>query len=124
MKKFSACLLFACVGLLTAVYSLPPASFADPPRNIELKYDRQAQTLMVKITHPSTFASLHYIQHILIKRNNDPVDNWDYTSQPGKTSFSYTYKIRAAENDLLEVTATCNLQGRKSAMTTVGKENE
>ncbi len=114
----------ACIGLLAVCFFLPSTGLADPPKNIELKYDMQAQKLSVKITHPSTFTGFHYIQHVLVTRNNEPAENWDYTSQPGKTGFTYIYKIRAAENDLLEVTATCNVQGKKSATLTVGKENE
>jgi desulfoferrodoxin (superoxide reductase-like protein) len=124
MNKKFARLFFACTVLFAAGFLLPSAVLADAPRSIELKYDMQAQKLMVKITHPSTFTSFHYIQHVLITRNNEPVENWDYTSQPAKTSFTYTYKIRAAENDLLEATATCNVQGRKSVVLTVGRENE
>lgn len=120
MKKNITCLFAFFAVLIAACLFFPSFAGADPPQDITLTYDIKAQRLTVTIKHPVTFTSFHYVKQILIKRNNEPVENWDYTSQPGKTSFTYTYKIRASENDLLEVTATCNIQGRKSAILTVG----
>ncbi len=122
MKKTGTSFFLAAVFMTACVFS-PFRVCADPPQDLTLSYDRQAQKLTVTVKHPATFTNFHYIKQILIKRNNEPVENWDYTSQPGKTSFTYTYKIGAAENDVLEVTATCNIQGKKSTVLTVGKSN-
>jgi hypothetical protein len=46
----------------------------------------------------------------------------DYRSQASKTTFVYTYKVPAAVNDILEVTATCNIQGKKTATLKVAQE--
>lgn len=115
MKKQSIlsvtmCFLVIAICLLTS----GPVK-ADPPQDLSLRYDPATQTLSVTITHPSTFTGLHYIKRVEIKKNNQPVGKNDYTSQPGKKTFSYPFNVQAVENDLLEVTVFCNIQGQKAA---------
>lgn len=98
-----------------------PAALADPPQEIGLTYDLPSQTLTVNITHKSFAAGMHYIKQIDIQKNGAPAAANSYKSQPGKTSFSYTYQIPAAVGDTLEVTAACNLQGSKTASLKVGE---
>ncbi|HPE07298.1 MAG TPA: hypothetical protein P5347_05800 [Smithellaceae bacterium] len=42
--------------------------------------------------------------------------------EASKITFVYTYKVPAAANDVLEVTAACNLQGKKTATLKVAQE--
>jgi desulfoferrodoxin (superoxide reductase-like protein) len=101
--------------LLTVCLFAPQQAMAHPPEDLVLSYDVPGQTLTVTITHPSTFTGLHYIKQVTVKKNNEPSVKNDYKSQVGKTSVTYTYPIPAADNDVLEVTATCNIQGSKTA---------
>lgn len=123
MKKYFTGSTFIGMCLLT-VCLLPQYALADPPKEIGLGYDLQAQTLTVTITHKSSFTGMHYIKRVEIKKNNEPAASQDYTSQTGKETFAYTYKIPAAANDVLEVTATCNIQGKKTATLKVGEEKK
>lgn len=100
---------------LAAGLLLPQQTCADPPQDLSLRYDTKAQTLSVSITHKSTFTGFHYIKQVQIKRNDEPFGIQKYDSQTGKTTFVYTYKVPAKPNDLLEVTANCNIQGQKTA---------
>ena len=100
---------------LAAALLLPQQAAADPPQDLSLRYDMESQTLSVSITHKSTFTDFHYIKQVQIIRNNEPFEIQKYSSQPGKTTFVYTYKVPAKPNDLLEVTAACNVQGQKTA---------
>lgn len=103
-------------GLLLCFFlSTPHQALADPPQDLVLSYDVKSQTLTATITHSSTFTGIHYVKMATLKKNNELVSKNEYKSQPGKTSFIYTYPIPAAENDLLEVTAACNIQGSKTA---------
>ncbi|MEN6358570.1 MAG: hypothetical protein ABFD59_00695 [Smithella sp.] len=113
-NKFSMTILF-CAWLLAAWFMLPQHALADPPKNIALGYDMPTQTLTVTITHKSSFTGIHYIKQVAIKKNNEPADIKSYTSQTGKETFAYTYKVPAAPNDVLEITVTCNIQGSKTA---------
>jgi desulfoferrodoxin (superoxide reductase-like protein) len=114
MKKHLLSLALIFVWMIAALL-LPQQAAADPPQDLSLRYDMKAQTLSVSITHKSTFTGFHYIKQIQIKRNDEPFEIQKYESQPGKTTFVYTYKVPAKPNDLLEVTAACNVQGQKTA---------
>jgi len=103
------------VALLLGVFAaLPQQVLADPPQDLVLSYNVGTQTLAATITHPSTFTGLHYAKLVTIKKNNELISKNEYKSQTGKTSFTYTYQVPAVENDLLEVTAACNIQGSKT----------
>jgi hypothetical protein len=114
MKKHLLSLTLVVVWMAAALL-LPQQTFADPPQDLSLRYDMKAQTLSVSITHKSTFTGFHYIKQVQIKRNDEPFETQKYDSQTGKTTFVYTYKVPAKPNDLLEVTAICNVQGQKTA---------
>ncbi|MHB8137025.1 MAG: hypothetical protein ACYDGO_01385 [Smithellaceae bacterium] len=58
---------------------------------------------------------MHHIKQVKIDKHNELAQKNDYTSQPGKTSFVYTYKITAVANDALEIAASCNIRGMKTA---------
>ncbi len=116
MKKYFMGSAFVCSCLLAVFLLLPQPVYADPPEDVALNYNMKTQTLTVTITHKSSFTSFHYVKQVEIKKNNEPAGKSDYyTSQPGKVSFVYTYKVPAAVNDILEVTAICNVQGKKTA---------
>jgi hypothetical protein len=112
-KPFIAGALYA---LMLGLCLLSPGRvMADPPKDLVLSYDAASQTLSATIAHSSTFTGLHYIKQVIVKKNHELISKNDYTSQTGKTSFTYTYSVPAAANDLLEVTAVCNIQGSKTA---------
>ena len=60
-----------CAWLLAACLFLSPYAYADPPQDVVLSYNIQAQTLTVTITHPSSFTGLHYIKQVKIMKNNE-----------------------------------------------------
>jgi len=115
MKKHL--LYLALVFVFMAAVGFPAESaFADAPQDLSLSYDLKTQTLSATITHKSMFTGLHYVKQVQIKKNQEPLETVNYDSQAGKVTFVYTYKVPAKPNDLLEVTAVCNLQGQKTAM--------
>lgn len=125
MKKNLSGLVFVCVFLFLAVcLTTPQYAAADPPRDITLIYNLQTQTLTVTVTHPSTFTGLHYINEVKISKNNVLVEKNDHKSQTDKKGLLYTYKIPAAPNDIFEVTASCNIQGSKTATLKVVKDEK
>jgi len=114
MKSNIAVCLVICALLSAITFLAPGRVWADPPQNVVLSYDPGARTLTVVVTHKSMFTGLHYVKQIEIKKNNQTVSKNNYTSQPGKTTFTYTFSVPAAENDTLEAVAACNLQGQAS----------
>ena len=110
------------LDLIDPLLSLSPASFATSPQDVKLEYDAGTQMLTVTITHPSSFPSYHYIKNVSVTKNGADVMKNTYESQPDTDTFSYTYKVPAAEGETLEVTATCSLYGYKTVNMTVGKK--
>jgi hypothetical protein len=119
ISTISKCIfgLFLLVFMVLCFY--PQVSHADAPQDVKLEYNSNAQTLMVTITHKSSFPGFHHIKTVEIKKNSATISTINYETQPGKSPFTYTYKVTAAEGDNLEVTATCSLSGSKTAAITV-----
>ena len=74
------------------------------------------------------FALMIFFFHPQVSYANAPQDvkiEYDSGSQTlaviitHKSPFTYTYKVEAVQGDKLEVTATCNLSGSKTATITV-----
>jgi len=109
--------------LFTAFVQLgfPLRADANAPKEVLPSYDAAARTLTVKITHPSSSPTFHYIEKVEIKKEGKILLSTDYKSQPDKESFSYTYPIEAAPGDVLEIKAGCSIFGSKTEKLTVGK---
>lgn len=127
MKKIHiilACILSALLFVLMIFCLYPQVSYANAPQNVTLEYDSSAQTLAVTIKHKSSFPGFHHIKTVEIKKNSAAFSKTNYDTQPDKSPFTYTYKVTATEGDKLEVTATCNLSGSKTADITVSKSTK
>ncbi len=122
-RRRSLILLLKVVLILTTVCCLyPRISFATSPQDVILDYDAGTQMLTVSITHPSLFPSHHYIKYVEINKNGAEAMKNTYESQPDMDTFSYTYKLPAAEGETLEVTARCSWYGYKTVSLTVSKK--
>jgi hypothetical protein len=119
LSVLSTCFFSVLLFVLTIFCLYPQVSYADTPQDLKLEYDFSAQTLSVTITHPSFFPGFHHIKTVEIKKNSSVISTTNYDKQPGESPFTYTYKVAAAKGDKLEVTATCNLSGSKTATITV-----
>jgi len=97
-----------------AVFGYSQVVYAHAPQTVDVSYNASSQTLTVTITHSSPSTGYHYIKSVEIKKNGALVSNNTYDSQPDPKTFTYTYKLSAAENDKVEVTTTCSLWGRKA----------
>ena len=114
-------ILFALFALLPLLTVNPITAYANPPKDVTLVYNSASQTLEVTIVHESASPSWHYIKKVEIAKNGKSVGVNDYKSQPDKTKYVYSYKVQAVQNDVLEVTATCNIYGSKAVKLTVVK---
>ncbi|MCX5846336.1 MAG: hypothetical protein NTW12_08270 [Deltaproteobacteria bacterium] len=114
-------ILFALFALLPLLTVSPITAYANPPKDVTLVYNSASQTLEVTIVHESASPTWHYIKKVEITKNGTSIGVNDYKSQPDKTKFVYSYKVQAVQNDVLEVTATCNIYGSKAVKLTVGK---
>jgi desulfoferrodoxin (superoxide reductase-like protein) len=111
-------ILFALLSLLTVS---PITAYAHPPKDITLLYNSASQTLEVTIVHESASPSWHYIKKVEITKNGKAIGVYEYKSQPDKSPFVYSYTAPGAPDEVLEVTATCNIYGSKAVKLTIGK---
>ena len=124
MKKLSVLSTgsFSVLLFVLVIFSLyPQMSYANAPQDVKIEYDSSTQTLAVIITHKSLFPGFHHIKTVEIKKNSAVISTTNYDTQPKEVPFTYTYKVAATEGDKLEVTATCNMSGSKTATITVSR---
>jgi len=122
-KTGSFTFTWSMVLILLAAFCLyPQTSFATSPKEVKLEYDANTQTLTVTITHKTLSTDFHYIKYVEIKKGEAVVSNNKYESQPDPETFTYKYKVPAAEGETIEVTATCSIMGSKTVTLTVGKK--
>ena len=114
----STCLFSALLLVLMVLCLYTQASYANAPQDVKLEYSALTQNLAVTITHNSSSSGFHYIKYVEIKKNSVVLSTEKYDSQPAGT-FTYNYKVPAMAGDKLEVTATCNFFGSKTATITV-----
>ncbi len=121
VRNTAAALLPAAFWLIVAMAWILPAGMAQAhgPSDLKFNYDAATQTLQVTITHSSPIPTSHYIKRVEIRKGGALLVAQDYKSQPDAPAFSYSYKVQAAPGDVLEVKATCNLWGSKTAKFTV-----
>ncbi len=93
----------------------PQFSYATAPKSVDLIYDMSTQTLSVTINHPTLIAGIHHIKYVEIKKNGVTISKDKYGTQPTGSIFTYTYNIAAEKGDVFDVTASCNLWGKKTS---------
>lgn len=115
-------MLFSIMLLFSVILSYPQNLYAHAPQDVKLSYDSGSQILTVTITHKSAAKGVHYIKYVEIRKNGTVISKNTYDNQPAPETFTYTYKLSAAENDMVDVTATCSLWGHKTATLTITKQ--
>jgi hypothetical protein len=116
--RFTILCFTLTAAMLTLTY--PGVCQAHAPSDLVLTYDQPSQNLQVKIAHKTPWTS-HYLKKVIVKKNGTVVETYEYTGQPDQNEFAYTYKVEAAPGDAIEVTASCNIFGSKTATLTIPK---
>jgi desulfoferrodoxin (superoxide reductase-like protein) len=115
--KFGKKVLISLMLITTIILSTQ--AIAHPPQDMVLLYDFEIKILTVTITHNSPGPTLHYINQVNIKVNDELIISESYDSQPSTSQFSYTYTVQAETGDEIEVMAFCNIQGSITRSITV-----
>lgn len=110
----------AAVAVLAVLFLTLPA-YSHSPASVTLKYDLGKQILSVTVAH-SPFGESHYVKEIDVSKNSQSVGKYLYSSQPGE-SFTQTYPIAAKPGDTIEVKATCNRVGSRTAKIVIEGSN-
>jgi desulfoferrodoxin (superoxide reductase-like protein) len=110
MKKMALGRLLVIFVSALFVLGMSHPALAHNPEKVDIAYDFNTQTLIVKITHPSNTPDRHYVREVVVKKNGQVVQRGEYTKQAGDT-FTYTYKMAVTGADTIEVTAVCSIHG-------------
>ncbi len=101
------------------IISISQGVIAHSPSNMNLSYDSENQELLVTINHQVSNPDSHYIYNIIIKKNGLTYNNYEYSSQPTSSSFSYSYELNISAEDVIEITAQCNQGGSITRQITI-----
>ncbi len=120
--RFCGGTIAACILMTAILLALLPASGgAHSPKEVVLSYDPAKKTLEVRITHGVSDPAKHFIDAVEIRKAGKTISKTEYQSQPGETTFVYSYPLDAAPGDAIEVKASCSVFGSKTGKLTVGK---
>lgn len=107
------------VSVIMGICLLVLPAGANPPSDVSIKYDKTTNQVSVTITHPVDNPTTHYLKNVKVNINGRVVSDTDYTSQPTKDVFTYTYPVPVNAGDTIRATATCNLAGLKEGVLTL-----
>jgi len=119
-KKLLYCVLFFI--LINGFYSLSVS--AHPASDMKLFYNTDSNVLDVSITHQVSNPETHFIYNVIIRKNGDTYNNYEYTSQPTNSNFTYSYEVNTSKGDIIEVFIDCNLGGSLTKQLTVTSQRD
>ena len=122
--KFTNVLLTCITILVLMILVYPLDTTAHPASNMNLSYNSDDNLLNVTINHQVSDPETHYIYEIRISKNGGLLNSYNYSNQPTKSSFTYSYEIDATKGDVIEVYTDCNLGGSLTEKLTVSPEGE
>jgi desulfoferrodoxin (superoxide reductase-like protein) len=96
-------------ALFVLLSTMPVVAHA--PASMTLDYNWDTQTLSVTISHSVSDPNSHYIQTIIIYKNDAMVHTESYTSQDSTSGGSDTFNIATVDGDVLRVWANCSISG-------------
>lgn len=96
-------------------------AFAHPPGSVTLSYNDTGGELSVAVTHQVDDPTTHFVEHVTVRQGNTVLIDKSYSSQPGKTSFSYRYDLPQLKGSSGEVIADarCSITGSRSGTLTL-----
>jgi desulfoferrodoxin (superoxide reductase-like protein) len=110
--RLRRCASAACILVIALVLTLLPApGAAHSPKEVVITYDQAKHMLEVRITHGVSDPAKHFVEAVEIRKGGKTISKTEYQSQPGPTTFVYTYPLDADPTDVIEVKASCSVFG-------------
>ena len=113
MKKINLSRVLVIVFSVFFVLGLPHMASAHNPEKVDVYYNFNTRTLLVKVTHASKNPDKHFVSEVVVKKNGVVVQRAVYNKQDGDAP-TYTYIMPATVDDVFEITATCSIHGSKT----------
>jgi hypothetical protein len=103
------------IGILVLTL-LSGHAIAHTPSGVDVSYDEQAGDLGVAITHQVDDTSTHYVKQVTVRQGTTVLVSQSYTSQPGKSAFTYRYNLPQLKEKSGEITVDveCNVFGTRT----------
>ena len=103
------------IGILVLTL-LSGQAIAHTPSGVDVSYDERAGDLSVAITHQVDDPTMHYVKHVTVRQGTTVLVDQSYTSQPGKSAFTYRYNLPQLKEKSGEITVDveCNVFGTRS----------
>lgn len=99
---------------IVALVLLAVPLMAHSPKSLELDYDADTGVLNISITHSVNDASKHYVNKVIVELNGKKIVEQKFRSQTDEEEQQVLYSIiDAKEGDKINVTAYCNISGKK-----------
>lgn len=100
--------------LMVALVLLAVPLLAHSPKSLELDYDFETSVLNISVTHSVNDASKHYVYKVVVELNGKKIIEQKFRSQTDEEEQQMVYSIiDAKEGDKINVTAYCNISGKK-----------
>jgi hypothetical protein len=109
------------IGILVLTL-LSGHAIAHTPSGVDVSYDEQAGDLGVAITHQVDDTSTHYVKQVTVRQGTTVLVSQSYTSQPGKSAFTYRYNLPQLKEKSGEITVDveCNVFGTRTGTIILG----
>jgi hypothetical protein len=89
-------------------------AWAHPASAIRLEFDQPGRLLKIVVVHDTKNPSEHFIKTVSVRLNGREILKQEFASQEDGTVQTVAYKIIDAKSgDSIEVTAVCNVFGKK-----------
>jgi len=112
-----------CVALL--IFILVPCAYAHPPAEVELKFDEEALSLTISVSHMVGKINKHYIEKIVVELNDVEIITQKFSTQSSGAKQEVGYVIPGAQiGDTFSVTAYCNISGKKTETLLIEEETQ
>ena len=107
---------FLLSGIILLVAQL---SWATPPSEIKLDYDKAKKVLHIKITHVTNRTRIHYIRKIIVTKNTEHPKEIHFVAQPTPSTFTKDVSFIAKPKDVIHVKAICIEGGQAEESLTI-----
>ena len=113
--------LLACAIAL----AISGAVYAHAPKSVEAEFDIDKQILSVTVFHDVKDASKHFVDEVDVQLNGDDIIEQKLSAQESLEKIMLVYRITdAGVGDEIEVSAECNISGKKKATVKIEKKAE
>ncbi|MBI4308850.1 MAG: hypothetical protein HY591_00810 [Candidatus Omnitrophica bacterium] len=90
-------------------------SFATPPSDMSLTYDKEKNIVHVSAKHPSGRLERHYVRRLVIYKNDGPVETLNFPRQKLAAGLEEDIELKAGPGDRISIEAFCSQGGSGKA---------